>query len=120
MSERIVRREHVSEGLSISFEVLARYESLGLIRSQRDPEPGSDAIGYLPAEVNRIWSILSYQRDLGVNLAGVEVILRLRDRMDHAQHQLAELAQALEALATEAESARSPGTPSEPGGDSDA
>ena len=35
-----------------------------------------------PAEIRRIWTIVSYQRDLGINLAGVEAILKLRDHMD--------------------------------------
>lgn len=95
MNERIIPRESVARHLSISTEVLVRYERLGLVRSVRE----ADVEGYEPAQVRRIWSIMSYQRDLGVNLAGVEVILRLRDRMSHLHSHLAHLADDLADLA---------------------
>src|ERR1700761_2258532 len=92
MSETIYRREVVAEHLAIDPGVLDRYERLGLVRAVE----AAGVVGYGPDEVRRIWSILSYQRDLGVNLAGVELILRLRDRMDNLHVRLAELARALE------------------------
>jgi MerR family transcriptional regulator/heat shock protein HspR len=92
MSETILRREIVAEKLAIDPEALDRYERLGFIRHVEE----AGVVGYAPAEVRRIWSILSYQRDLGVNLAGVELILRLRDRMDEVHRQLAGLARALD------------------------
>ena len=46
--------------------------------------------GYEPAEIRRIWTILSFQRDLGINLAGVEAILKLRDHMAQVHHRLDE------------------------------
>ncbi|WP_337173745.1 chaperone modulator CbpM [Paludisphaera sp.] len=95
MNERIIDRESVARHLSISTEILVRYERLGLVRSVREGE----VEGYEPAEIRRIWSILSYQRDLGVNLAGVEVILRLRDRMSHLHRHLTHLAEDLSSLA---------------------
>ena len=94
MNERIIPRDTVAEHLSISPKVLVRYEKMGLVRCV---ELG-DVQGYEPSQVRRIWSIMSYQRDLGVNLAGVEVILRLRDRMSHLHHNLAHLADDLRDL----------------------
>ena len=94
MNERIIPRESVARHLSISTDVLVRYERLGLVRSVRE----GDVEGYEPSQVRRIWSIASYQRDLGVNLAGVEVILRLRDRMSHLHRHLEHLAKDLEEL----------------------
>ena len=38
---------------------------------------------------------MTFQRDLGINLAGIEVILRLRDHMESTQDRLDRLAQAL-------------------------
>jgi MerR family transcriptional regulator/heat shock protein HspR len=99
MSATILRREVVAEKLAIAPEVLVRYERLGFIR----PVEEAGAVGYAPAEVRRIWSILSYQRELGVNLAGVELILRLRDHMDELHRQLAGLARSLEEALDEAE-----------------
>ncbi len=88
MVETILRREHVAERLAIDPRVLVRYEQLGLIRSIED----DGVVGYRPAEIRRIWTILTFQRDLGVNLAGVEVILRLRERMDDLERALARVA----------------------------
>ena len=72
MARPIIPRDHVARELSVSPRVLVRYESLGLVRVVRDGETE----GYEPAQIRRLWTIVSYQRDLGVNLAGVEVILR--------------------------------------------
>ena len=99
MSDTILRREAVAEGLAIAPETLEHYERLGFIHCTEE----SGVVGYAPAEVRRIWSILSYQRDLGVNLAGVEMVLRLRDRMDALHLRLAELARALEGALDEAD-----------------
>jgi MerR family transcriptional regulator/heat shock protein HspR len=93
MSVTILRREIVAEHLATAPEVLVRFEQLGFIRSVEE----GDVVGYDPPEIRRIWSILSYHRDLGVNLAGVELILQLRDRLDALHRQLAGLARALEA-----------------------
>jgi len=91
MNEPIIPRETVAQGLSISPQVLIRYEELGLVRCIRS----GDVQGYEPSQVRRIWSIVSYQRDLGVNLAGVEVILQLRDHMTHVHRHLSHLAKDL-------------------------
>jgi MerR family transcriptional regulator/heat shock protein HspR len=49
-------------------------------------------VGYGPSEIRRLWSILSLQRDLGVNLAGVEAIMRLRAHFDELHRCLSDLA----------------------------
>lgn len=95
MNERFISRESVARRLSISTEVLVRYERLGLIQSARE----GDVEGYDPSQARRIWSIVTYQRDLGVNLAGVEMILRLRDQMSSLHRHLARLAEDLTDLA---------------------
>ncbi len=100
MNPRIITRESVAEHLSVSTQVLLRYERLGLARSIRD----GDVEGYEPAEVRRIWSIVTYQRDLGINLAGVEVILQLRERMSSLHGQLRQLADELRDLVDESDS----------------
>ncbi len=99
MNETILRREAVAEALAIAPETLVHYERLGFIHCVEQ----AGVLGYPPAEVRRIWSILSYQRDLGVNLAGVDVILRLRDLIDDHRRQLARFARRLELALDEAE-----------------
>lgn len=96
MSRRIIPRELVAQQLAISPKVLVRYESLGFVHCSRDPEASAE--GYEPDQVRRIWSIVTYQRDLGVNLAGVEVILRLCDQMRNVHHHLHGLASELHEL----------------------
>lgn len=97
MNPRIISRESVAEHLSVSTQVLLRYEKMGLVHAIRE----GNVQGYEPTEVRRIWSIVTYQRDLGINLAGVEVILRLREQMHSLHHELTNLAEELRGLAGE-------------------
>lgn len=94
MNQRIISRDVVARQLAVSPTQLIRYERMGLIECVVEGE----VQGYEPAQVRRIWSITSYQRDLGINLAGVEVILQLRDRMAHLHHHLQDLAEQLQEL----------------------
>ncbi len=105
MNPRIIPRDSVAQHLSVSPQVLVRYERLGLARAIRE----GDIEGYEPAEVRRIWSIVTYQRDLGINLAGVEVILQLREQMTNLRGHLKRLAEELRDLADEPESGGRPG-----------
>jgi MerR family transcriptional regulator/heat shock protein HspR len=94
MNQPIISRDVVARELAISPQVLIRYEEMGLVRCVCQ----GDVQGYEPSQVRRIWSIASYQRDLGINLAGVEVILQLRDRMSSLHHHLRDLAERLQEL----------------------
>ncbi|WP_165225624.1 chaperone modulator CbpM [Aquisphaera insulae] len=88
MTRPFVPRDLVARELSVSTHALVKYERLGLIRASREDQ----VEGYEPSEVRRIWTIVSFQRDLGINLAGVEVILRLCDRMSRLHDRLGGLA----------------------------
>jgi MerR family transcriptional regulator/heat shock protein HspR len=89
-------REHVAEHLAVAPAVLLRYESWGLVRSFRE----GPVEGYRQEDIRRLWTIVSLQRDLGINLAGVEAVLKLRVRLDEVEKRLAglvdELREALE------------------------
>src|SRR5205807_864805 len=65
MTPPIIARERVAEQLAVPVSVLIRYESRGLVRPLRGEVGGVDVEGYGPVEIRRIWSILSFQRDLG-------------------------------------------------------
>jgi MerR family transcriptional regulator, heat shock protein HspR len=93
MARPIIPRDHVARELSITPRSLLRYESLGLVRIVQDGETE----GYEPAQIRRLWTIVTYQRDLGVNLAGVEMILRLRDQLVEVHRRLGGLADDLRA-----------------------
>jgi MerR family transcriptional regulator/heat shock protein HspR len=89
MTRQIIPRELVARELAISQGMLLRYESLGLVQVVR---AGAEE-GYEPAEVRRLWTIVSFQRDLGVNLAGIEVILDLFDRLADVHRRVGRLAE---------------------------
>lgn len=62
---------------------LLRYERRGLIgREVLILEDGREAVTYNDRDLRRIRTICSLTRDLGVNLAGIEVILQLLDRLE--------------------------------------
>ena len=88
MRDDFTTRVLVAERLEVTVRTLDRYERAGLVRScLRGRERG-----YRAVEVRRLWTAVSLERDLGVNLAGVEVILHMRDRMHAMMGQMAELA----------------------------
>jgi MerR family transcriptional regulator/heat shock protein HspR len=92
MMPPIIPRDRVAEKLAVPVRVLIRYESRGLVHAVRG-QGGLE--GYGPAEIRRVWSIVSFQRDLGINLAGVEAILKLRDHLEEVHERLATMAQEL-------------------------
>jgi MerR family transcriptional regulator/heat shock protein HspR len=94
MTQRIIPRDQVAHELSVSPSVLVRYEALGLIRAVQH---GAE-VGYEPAQIRRLWTIVSFQRDLGINMAGVEVILRLHDRLFEVHRRVHDLAEQLREL----------------------
>ncbi len=94
MKESIIPRDLVAQKLAVSPGALVRYETLGLVRSVSE----GSVQGYEPAQVRRIWTIVSFQRDLGINLAGVEVILQLVDHISEVHHRVHHLADELREL----------------------
>ena len=88
MTPTIFTREQVARQLSVTPAMLRRYEAYGLVRLVRE----GDIEGYGPAEVRRVWTIVSCQQDLGINLAGVEAVLKLRDHVAEIHRQLEGLA----------------------------
>jgi MerR family transcriptional regulator, heat shock protein HspR len=92
MNPSILPRAEVAHHLTVSIRTLLKLEGRGLVKVVRQ----GDIEGYGPAEIRRVWTILSFRRDLGINLAGIEVILRLRDQMATTQAELKRLAKRLE------------------------
>jgi DNA-binding transcriptional MerR regulator len=56
---------------------------------------------YTDPDLERLELILSLTRDLGVNLAGVEIILNMREKMDAMQHEFERFFQYLQSHADE-------------------
>jgi MerR family transcriptional regulator/heat shock protein HspR len=83
----------VSMRYSVHPQTLRLYEREGLLTPSRTE--GKTRL-YSDEDLERLEFILNLTRDLGVNLAGVEVVLSLRDRLNHMQEDLERLAHALE------------------------
>ena len=72
----------VAERFEIHPQTLRLYEREGLIKPVRSA--GNTRL-YDEATVRRLETILTLTRDLGVNLAGVEVILQMNEQMEKMQ-----------------------------------
>ena len=71
----------ISERYNIHPQTLRLYEREGLIKPARTA--GNTRL-YGEDEIRKLEMILTLTRDLGVNLAGVEVVLRLKQMMEDA------------------------------------
>lgn len=69
----------VAKILKIHPQTLRQYEKEGLIEPGRTE--GKMRL-YSQRDIDKIKTILRLTRDLGVNLAGVDIILRLKERLD--------------------------------------
>jgi len=78
----------VAETYQIHPQTLRLYERLGLLKPSRSE--GNTRL-YTEEDLQRLQVILTLTRDLGVNLAGVEVILNMREKMEKLQQQVAEM-----------------------------
>jgi MerR family transcriptional regulator/heat shock protein HspR len=75
----------VSEQFQIHPQTLRLYEREGLLKPSRTE--GNTRL-YTDKDLERLEVILALTRDLGVNLAGVEIILNMREKMEEMQHQM--------------------------------
>ena len=80
--QRFVMISVVAERYSIHPQTLRLYEREGLIKPVRSA--GNTRL-YDEESIRRLEIILTLTRDLGVNLAGVEVILNMREQMERMQ-----------------------------------
>ena len=84
----------VAEMFSIHPQTLRTYEREGLIRPSRTV--GNTRL-YSEEDVERIEMITRLIRELGINLAGVEVVLNMRARMEEMRQEMEETIKALRA-----------------------
>jgi len=78
----------VAESFEIHPQTLRLYERLGLLTPSRSE--GNTRL-YTDEDLQRLEVILTLTRELGVNLAGVEVILNMREKMEQMQKQVEEM-----------------------------
>ena len=69
-------------------QTLRHYERLGLIAPARKGNSPHSPRLYSDHDIERVIQIRSLMRDLGVNLAGVEAILHMKDRMEQMQEEM--------------------------------
>jgi MerR family transcriptional regulator/heat shock protein HspR len=91
-------------------QTLRLYEREGLLKPSRSE--GNTRL-YTEADVERLEVILSLTRDLGVNLAGVEIILNMREKMDAMQREFERFFSYLQTHADELTNFTDPPKPSE-------
>ena len=75
----------VAEQFGVHPQTLRMYEREGLLKPSRSQ--GNTRM-YTDDDIARLDVILSLTRDLGVNLAGVEIILNMRRKMEEMQRQM--------------------------------
>lgn len=78
----------VAKVLSIHPQTLRRYEREGLIEPSRTD--GKIRL-YSQRDIDRIKLILRLTRDMGINLAGVDVILKLKNQLHEFENLIDEL-----------------------------
>src|SRR5207247_4620313 len=69
-------------------QTLRHYERLGLISPARKGNSPHSPRLYSDSDIERVMHIRRLMRDLGVNLADVEAILHMKDRMEQMQLEL--------------------------------
>lgn len=83
----------VAKILNIHPQTLRQYEREGLVEPSRT---GGKMRLYSQKDLDRIKMILRLTRDLGINLAGVDVILRLKTQIQEYEEEIEELRAVLE------------------------
>jgi MerR family transcriptional regulator/heat shock protein HspR len=77
----------VAQKYNVHPQTLRLYEREGLLRPSRTD--GNTRL-YSDEDLEQLETILSLTRDLGVNLAGVEIILNMRQKIERMQHEVNE------------------------------
>jgi len=80
----------VAELYQVHPQTLRLYERQGLLKPSRSD--GNTRL-YTDDDLRKLEIILTLTRELGVNLAGVEVILHMREKMEQMQVQVEEMFQ---------------------------
>jgi len=79
----------VAELYKLHPQTLRLYERVGLLKPSRSQ--GNTRL-YTDDDLERLEVILTLARDMGVNLAGIEIILNMREKMVEMEKQMTEFA----------------------------
>jgi MerR family transcriptional regulator, heat shock protein HspR len=83
----------VAELYKLHPQTLRLYERVGLLKPSRSQ--GNTRL-YTDDDLERLDVILTLARDMGVNLAGIEIILNMREKMIEMERQMSEFAQVVQ------------------------
>ena len=83
----------VAELYKLHPQTLRLYERVGLLKPSRSQ--GNTRL-YTDSDLERLEVILTLARDMGVNLAGIEIILNMREKMIQMEHVMGEFAQVVQ------------------------
>src|SRR5579863_8808830 len=75
----------VSELYNLHPQTLRLYERVGLLKPSRSE--GNTRL-YTDTDLERLEVILTLTREMGVNLAGIEIIMNMREKMAEMQRQM--------------------------------
>src|SRR5512138_723725 len=100
----------VAELYDIHPQTLRLYEREGLLKPSRSV--GNTRL-YADEDLERLEVILSLTRDLGVNLAGVEIIMNMRQKMDSMQREFERFFEYLRSHASEFSRSNTEGEPTD-------
>jgi MerR family transcriptional regulator/heat shock protein HspR len=79
----------VAELYKLHPQTLRLYERVGLLKPSRSQ--GNTRL-YTEQDLERLEVIITLARDMGVNLAGIEIILNMREKMVEMEKQMTEFA----------------------------
>ena len=81
--------------VGIETHTLRYYERLGLVQPYRSE---GNIRYYSEGDIERLRHIKALMDDLGINLAGVEVVMRMAERMTEMQRQMQEMESEMERM----------------------
>ena len=81
--------------MGIETHTLRYYERIGLVQPYRSK---GNIRYYSEAEIERLCHIKTLMSDLGINLAGIEVVIRMAEKMTEMQRQIQEMQFEIEQL----------------------
>jgi len=94
----------VAELYKLHPQTLRLYERVGLLKPSRSQ--GNTRL-YTDSDLERLDVILTLARDMGVNLAGIEIILNMREKMVEMERQMTEFASVVQQELSRVASTRS-------------
>jgi len=85
--------EQAGGALGVSVADIESYVAEGLVVPRRD---AAGAPVFTRVEMRRLWSIVTLNRDLGIDLAGVAAVLQLREQFEEVRRDLQTLIEIVE------------------------